>query len=508
MDASENLSAQIVVKNRRQWTNTHQNFSQPIDRLYDVANPQNADFLAGLKATIASLQALIDEAIRDGVRVRAIGSGWSFSKVTATEGRVINTKPLNWMAEISGDSIAAAYQGDRSSLLFVQCGTAIAEINRYLEVRQRSLKTSGASNGQTIAGAMSTGTHGSAFEIGAVQDYVVGIHLIVGPTRHVWLERASSPVVSDSFAQNLGAELIRDDTLFLSALVSFGSFGLIHGVMIETVPSFLLEAHRQRLPLDTTLKAVFDTLDFSGLPLPGGSERPYHFDVVANPHDLKDGIFVRSMYQRPAPDGYQPDYDQSGGLRPGDELLNVFGVVSDAIPDLIPSLINAISGTRLKEFSNKSGTLGEIFDNTSTRGKVAGVGIGVPVAQASHALDLLLSVHDADGPFAGVFALRFVKKSDAVLAFTRFDTTCVIDLDGTASRRSQAFFRRVWRAFEKAEIPFTLHWGKIHNLDAGQVRRMYGSAVDEWLASRHALLDAQSRRVFSNAFLERAGLAE
>jgi hypothetical protein len=72
----------------------------------------------------------------------------------------------------------------------------------------------------------------------------------------------------------------------------------------------------------------------------------------------------------------------------------------------------------------------------------------------------------AEGRFAGVFALRFVKQSQATLAFTRCDPTCVIDLDGVFSKRSSGFLRRVWATFEDAHIPHTVHWGKMHNLDA------------------------------------------
>ena len=35
-----------------------------------------------------------------------------------------------------------------------------------------------------------------------------------------------------AFAESIGAESIKDDTLFNAALVGFGSFGIIHGVMI------------------------------------------------------------------------------------------------------------------------------------------------------------------------------------------------------------------------------------------------------------------------------------
>ena len=50
---------------------------------------------------------------------------------------------------------------------------------------------------------MSTGTHGSALDVGAVQDYVVGLHLVLAPDRHLWIERKSYPVTVDGFADTV-----------------------------------------------------------------------------------------------------------------------------------------------------------------------------------------------------------------------------------------------------------------------------------------------------------------
>lgn len=69
--------------------------------------------------------------------------------------------------------------------------------------------------------------------------------------------------------------------------------------MIETDPIFLFEMHRVRRPLDDRLRAAISTLEFTGAGLPGGDERPRHFDVVINPYDIDNGVYVTAMYRRP-----------------------------------------------------------------------------------------------------------------------------------------------------------------------------------------------------------------
>lgn len=53
-----------------------------------------------------------------------------------------------------------------------------------------------------------------------------------------------------------------------------------------------------------------------------------------------------------------------------------------------------------------------------------------------------------------------------------------------------------------------MHWGQWNALTATRVHRMWGRAVDEWLAARRGFLSRHGRRAFSNAFLEGCGLAD
>ena len=117
------------------------------------------------------------------------------------------------------------------------------------------------------------------------------------------------------------------------------------------------------------------------------------------------------------------------------------------------------------------------------------------------------NVLDETGPAPVVFACRFVRRSKGLLSFTRFDPTCVIDIDGVASKRTRRFYEKLWQALRDSGIPHSLHWGKMNSLDAEAVRFIYGDNVDSWLTARRQLLPHDShRRLFSSPFLERLGL--
>jgi FAD/FMN-containing dehydrogenase len=506
---------------QRTWQNWHQNFVQPVHEVLDLwnAKPATSDFTV-YRETTRGLQTLVGRAAREGLSLRALGGSWSFSPVAATDGIVLNTRPLNYRFRFSSQgTVDPQYQRDASNLFFAQCGNSLAELNEYLRSMGKALKTSGASNGQTIAGAMSTGTHGSAFGFGGVQEYVVGLHLIVGANRHVWLERASDPVIAPAIPTWLGAELVRDDGLFNAALVSMGSFGLIHGVLFEAEPLYYLQVFRGWRPLNDALWRAMEHLDFSGLTMPRpATEQPYHFEVLVNPHDIAAGAFVKVMYKdakRP-PDG-QP-LPKPGKIAQGDDALEAMGVITNLASSVTPLVVNLLMKRLFTEEKGVCGTHGEIFRDTSTRGKAASTAMGIPLGSVRQATDIGLELNKDNevGPFPGLFGYRYVKASQATLAFTRHaPATCVFELDGPWSDGTRKFYRRMWQAMDASGIPYTFHWGKIHGLDAARVRQMYPdpqnparSAVDAWCEARRGLFkdSPKSDQVFANQWLRGLGM--
>jgi FAD binding domain-containing protein len=495
---------------QRRWQNWHQTVDQSLERWLVVANADlHQSTIAGYNATTQGLQDLMRQAQEKNLSIRAHGGTWSFSPVAATEGVLLNTQPLNYRFPIdAADRHPQSPPG--GPLIFAQCGMAVVELNRFLSAANMALQTCGASNGQTIAGAISTGTHGAALGFGAMQDYVRALHLIVSPDESVWLEPASRPAVRDRLPAFLNARLVRDDELFYAALVSFGSFGLIHGVLLEVAPMYYLQCWRETLDLDNRVWQAIATLDFSGLPLTGAAQRqPDHFQVLINPFDQAEHGVVTAMYRVPSrPPGSKPPKMGSEWSQ-GDSAFEAVGLLTDLLPDasaLLASLLDKLTATRIDDVC---GEPGQMFRDTTTRGKTAGAAIGVAVDRTEEAIAVARAeIQRVRAP--ALLAIRLVKATKATLGFTHFEpATAAIDIDCPQSSRQRELLHNLWLALEQAGIPFTFHWGKLHEMDRDRIRRMYGTRLDRWLTARRTLLPTpELRRLFANSYTDRAGLSD
>lgn len=512
-------------RDETEWTNYHNNVNALIAGTYEVHNlPADGQAVATKNLWKLGLQGLQDvekKAEAQGKTLRAFGSTWSLSDAAVTDGWMLETRYLNRMIDIGFPSqyVHPNYAKPRSRLVFAQAGMLVSTANHVLAKRRLSLPTCGASNGQTLAGAISTGTHSSAFDFGSIQDAVVGIHVVGANGQGFWIERASSRVTTAAFANFLGATPLRNDKDFDAALVSFGAFGLIHAYLIEAVPLFLLETYRWKQALNTKLWRLISTLDFSLLEpptaLPSGTLR--QFEVSVDPYHAGNAAYVTLMYKRGAPAGYTPNFSGPTSVLGADALSMVAKLIS-MTPIAAPTVLSALLDANLGPINTPGGrqqparSLGEQFAGTGMRGDVSSTEIGVDLADTRRALDVILSTigdeQSAGRPFLGPVALRFVKGSSALLAFTRFPVTCCIELPSARATWSRDVLESIWRALDQANIPYTLHWGQENDLDAPRVRAKYSVGnVNRWIAARGKVLSTPiSKAVFTNALGQRCGL--
>ena len=167
----------------------------------------------------------ITSATRDGLPVRALGSGHSFTPAAVTSGAALDLS--GWSGIVSADLA--------SGLVTVRSGTTIRELNGALDVLGLAMANLGDIDAQTVSGAISTGTHGTGAKLQGIAAQVAGLELVL----------ADGSVVSCSAAE-------RQD-LFNAARVSLGALGVLSTVTLQCVPAFILAADERPMPLEEVL---------------------------------------------------------------------------------------------------------------------------------------------------------------------------------------------------------------------------------------------------------------
>lgn len=165
--------------------------------------------------------------------VRARGSGHSFTAVGAAHDRALDLS--EWTGIVSSDAA--------TGLVTVRSGTTLRALNAELDRLGRAMTNLGDIDAQTIAGAISTGTHGTGARFGGISTQVAALELVL----------ADGSVVTCSPDE-------RPD-LFAAGRVGLGAFGVISTVTLRTDPSFVLRAEERPEPVDDVLAAIDDNCE-------------------------------------------------------------------------------------------------------------------------------------------------------------------------------------------------------------------------------------------------------
>jgi hypothetical protein len=510
-----------------EWRTFHDNGPFPTKLFLDTklaAKGSFPDYMDYYNDAATEIQKQLQEALNKNERFRAIGSAWSLSNIAHQNDRMHYNGRMNMKWAIAAANLHPKSTYKSEQLFFFQCGNIIKEVSEFLATKAKSLKTSGASNGQTIGGAISTGIHGSGIDIGSFQDCVVGLNLIIGPgvNDRIYLERHTRPALNAAYVNTFKSRVIRNDGLFNAALVGLGSFGFIHGVLLEAEDRFLLKRYTCKMKKETAMKLA-RTMNFAApsgidpvkIPEAASGTKPFHYKLYINPYNKKEDYVAEIIYKKPYQAGY-PDPIPRVKTALYKDLPDLMAVIAAKFNRLIPLLMNALKGNIFPPLDiDVTGTLNEIFWDSQHSGPAFAIALGVDHSKVDQALDLFIQVANTHGPVPGAIGIRFVKASEATLAFTKFPLTCMIEMDGITWKGNAniisllEFETRLFEAFRNAGIEFTLHWGKNTAWHLpGLINYMYGNKDDLWMDYRSALLGKQLCDLFSNNFLNTCGLSQ
>lgn len=262
---------------------------------------------------LKSLVELVAKATEDAQPLHVVGSGWSFEDCATTEGVMVSLNFLaNRLRYVVDDNrqllaprwTAVGQTGPEGRLVHFEAGIRIAALCEQLATANLALPTLGGSNGQALAGVISTSTHGGDWNRPPFPDLVRAVHLVFAGGREVWIERDSDPLTqSDKDAQLRGilpctdTLIVRNDGIFNAALVACGRFGVIYSVVLEVRTQFRVAqlvtkpaaaAVRQALRDGQGMPSVFTPLlrllknDPAPPEIPEATGVPYFFQILFN----------------------------------------------------------------------------------------------------------------------------------------------------------------------------------------------------------------------------------
>ena len=181
--------------------------------------------------------------ISEGLYVRAVGSGHSFSNVCPTDRILLDPHGMNGVLPV--DASLLIDPSIASSLFCAESGISIKALNKSLDKANRALANMGANDGQTLAGAISTGTHGTRIGLGPIASSVRS--LVLGSKNKTIYQIEPTTGITDAtkFAKaRPDIVLKQSDEWFNSNVVAMGCMGLIHSYTLEVMPAYYLQESR------------------------------------------------------------------------------------------------------------------------------------------------------------------------------------------------------------------------------------------------------------------------
>ena len=403
--------------------------------------------------SVSEIQRLVTESPRHW-RIRMAGSGHSFTPIVPSNHLLL--LPHDFHEEIGIDS--------QRMVVRIPAGMVLHEVNLRLAAAGYALANMGDITAQTVAGSISTSTHGTGLEFTGLAGQVAGFSLVTASGE--WLQ--CSP--------DENAEVWR------LGRVSLGSLGILTHVDMRIVPAFRLRAVEEPRRLNDVLDN-FDSI----------TESADHFEFYWVPHTRWALTKHNTRTDEPA----APRSTVRKWLNKTVLENYAFGAVcavGKAMPGLIPRLATALPSSGRQEFVEASHN---VF---ATRRLVRfhEMEYSIPRAALPGALRSIVAMVERE-QFKVSFPVevRVTGADDVALSTSYGRESAYIAVHMYKGMEYEPYFRKVEEIV--APLDGRPHWGKLHFQGAETLRRQY-ELFDQFSALR-AQLDPERR--FVNSYVER-----
>ena len=406
-------------------------------------------------ASVDELAAAVRRAAEDGMPVKAVGTGHSFTSIAATDGLLVRPHLLTGIRDI-----------DRAAgTVTVEAGTPLKRLNVALAREGLSLTNMGDIMEQTVSGATSTGTHGTGRDSASLAAQIRGLELVT----------ADGSVLTCSPEEN--------PEVFAAARLGLGALGIITAITFAVEPVFLLTAREEPMPFDQVC-AEFDQLHAEN----------EHFEFYWFPHTGNTNTKRNNRSagpERPVPQlkGWFEDEFLSNGV------FQAANWVGRAVPATIPALARissrALSARTYTDIPYKVFT-------SPRRVRFVEMEYAIPREALVDTLRELKAMVDRSRLRVSFpVEVRTAPADDITLSTASGRDTAYIAVHMFKGTPYQGYFTAAERVFTAHEG--RPHWGKIHTRDAEYFSRVY-PRFGEFTALRDRL---DPERRFRNDYLRR-----
>jgi hypothetical protein len=458
--------------------------------------------------TLAELVEIVQQAERDGCTVRAVGSGHSWSDIALTRGFLIRPTGLAQPLELE-EELLNPDRAESEPLVRVQSGMRVRELNAHLDSMGLALRNMGGYDGQTIAGVISTSTHGSGVDYGPVADDVRSLDVVASRGALYRIEPGEGITDPELFAERRPEwQLLQDDTAFNAARVAMGCLGVIYAVTLAVRGKFYLREVRTLSTWDEAREKLLE-----GSLLRDNS----HCEIYFNPYE-QDGVHhcLITTRNEVSQEQYQSDPHRARNFFV--ELLSrlsitprVINIIQGLWPSRSPAMIDqALKALVKRDYTNVSYRVFNI--GTANDLPAYSAEIGVPVDERGRHIEAVQKIfvvaarhRDLGNAYqSSPISLRFVRASDALMSMMYGRDTMMIEL--IMLTHTEGGFELLGD-YEEALYALSgrPHWGQVNTLTGsdGLVASMY-PRFDDWLEV-HRRLNASG--VFDSPFSKRVGIS-
>jgi hypothetical protein len=456
--------------------------------------------------SLDELVELVRRAEEEGTIVRAVGAHHAWSDVALTDGYLVEPDELGGLAPLDDGTLRDEARGQ--PLARVRAGTHLRDLNAALDSEGLALPNMGGYDAQTIAGVVSTSTHGSGLSWGPFPDMVRSLDIVVAHGEVLRVEPRDGPTDPAAFASRFGAErrLIQNDHTFSAVVCGMGSMGLLHSLVIEVRERFWLNEVRTL----STWEEVRDSLTADRVLGEGD-----HYELFLNPYAGRDGrhrLVVTRRGDCPEPSRLAPDKLRRHPLTELQARLPITGVLLRVAARRWPSLLAwrfdaTLAGLMDDGYAAVCYRVFNIGEANKLPAYSSELGVSLEGNRHLQAVDRILAIAKEVRKgerlvHTSPIALRFVAPSRAYASMMHDQPTMMIELilvDGT--RRGfellDVYEQRL------ADLGARPHWGQINRLTPERVRELY-PRWDDWLEVEREL---NGTGVFGSEFTERVGIA-